>query len=190
MTHDSLQPITPAAERPRKRRVRVKLRALSQEYGKLYPPDGQKKDWWEELKNALGTRSSSFVTASLAQIQQAARLPSGPVSETAINAALAIIQAAAPRDEIEGALAVQLACTHCAAMAVLGRIGSAHSGHRMVSAYSAAAGKLLRACAMQVEALRRLRGGGAQHVRVEHVHINGDGRALIGNVVAQTREGE
>jgi hypothetical protein len=33
-----------------------------------------------------------------------------------------MIEAAAPKDEIEGALAVQMACTHMAAMAVLARL--------------------------------------------------------------------
>ncbi len=36
--------------------------------------------------------------------------------------------------------------------------------------------------AAQVEALRRLRNGGSQTVRVEHVHVNEGGQALIGNV--------
>ena len=36
-----------------------------------------------------------------------------------MNAALAMIEAAAPKDETEAALAVQMACTHTAAMAVL-----------------------------------------------------------------------
>jgi hypothetical protein len=61
-------------------------------------------------------------------------------------------------------------------MAVLGRIGSAHGGYRSVSAYSGAAAKLLRAYSIQIETLRRLRGGGAQYVRVEHVHINDEAR--------------
>jgi len=85
-------------------------------------------DWWEALKTALGTCSNAFVTASLAQLQGAARLPDGPVSETAMNAALALIEAVAPQNEIEGALAVQMAATHSASMAVMARIGSAHSG--------------------------------------------------------------
>jgi hypothetical protein len=41
---------------------------------------------------------------------------------------------------------------------------------------------LLRAYAMQVEVLRRLRNGGHQFVRVEHVHVNDGGQAVIGNV--------
>ena len=39
-----------------------------------------------------------------------------------MNAALAMIEAAAPKDEIEGALAVQIACTHSASMAVLAKL--------------------------------------------------------------------
>ncbi len=33
---------------------------------------------------------------------------------------------------------------------------------------------------MQVEVLRRLRHGSQQYVRVEHVHVNDGGRAVIG----------
>jgi hypothetical protein len=47
---------------------------------------------------------------------------------------------------------------------------------------ASAATKLLRAFATQIEALRRLRNGGSQLVRVEHVHVNEGGQAVIGNV--------
>jgi hypothetical protein len=39
---------------------------------------------------------------------------------------------------------------------------------------------LLRAYAAQVEALRRLRNGGSQTFRVEHVYVNEGGQAIIG----------
>jgi hypothetical protein len=41
------------------------------------------------------------------------------LSDTAMNAALAMIEAAAPENEIEAALAIQMACTHTAAMSGL-----------------------------------------------------------------------
>jgi hypothetical protein len=85
---------------------------------KTYPPDGESKVWWKRLKKALATMSSNFVNASLLQLQAAAQLSCGGISETATNAALALIEAAEPRNEIEGALAVQMACTHAAAMSV------------------------------------------------------------------------
>jgi hypothetical protein len=37
---------------------------------------------------------------------------------------------------------------------------------------------------MQMDVLRRLRHGGHQFVRVEHVHVNGGGQAIIANVKA------
>jgi hypothetical protein len=47
---------------------------------------------------------------------------------------------------------------------------------------AAAAARLLKAFATQVEALRRLRNGGSQFVRVEHVHLNDSAQAIIGNL--------
>ena len=162
--------------------VRVKVRRLGMNRGRIYPPEDEGKVWWGRLKSAMGTTSNDFVNASLFQLQMAARLPDGPISEAGMNLALAIIQAAKPQNEIEGALAVQMACTHTAAMALLSRVGSAHGGTRNLALYASAAAKLLRTYAIQVETLRRLRGGGAQYVRVEHVHITDNGQAVIGNV--------
>ena len=55
-----------------------------------------------------------------------------------------------------------------------------------MAALGSAAARLLRAYATQVEVLRRLRHGGQQYVRVEHVYVNDGGQAVIGNV---SREG-
>jgi hypothetical protein len=172
---------------PEQRRpaVRVKLRRIDASLSKAYPPDGEGKIWWGRLKKTLGTTSSDFVDASLYQLQAAARLPNSGISEIAMNGALAMIEAAAPRNEIEAALAVQMACTHSAAMSVLARFSRAVIDRQVIPLASAAA-RLLRAYSVQVEAVRRLRHGGDQYVRVEHVHINDGAQAVIGNV--QTRD--
>jgi hypothetical protein len=81
--------------------------------------------------------------ASLYQLQAAARLPCGGISEMALNAALAMIEAAAPRDEMEAALAIQMACTHAAAMSVLARLGGGHGTERRVAALGSAAGTVV-----------------------------------------------
>jgi hypothetical protein len=127
--------------------VRVKLRRSNANLAKPYPPDGEARIWWDRLKKALGTRSSAFINACLIQLQDAARLPCSGISEIGVNAALAMIEAAGPRDEIEGALAVQMACTHTAAMAVLAALGGAHGTDRRVAALGSAAARLLRAYA-------------------------------------------
>jgi hypothetical protein len=85
-------------------------------------------------------------------------------------------------DEIEGALAVQIACTHSASMAVLAKLDAAFGTERRIAALASAAARLMKTFAMQVEVLRRRRIGGQQFVRVEHVHITAGGQAIIGNV--------
>lgn len=162
--------------------VRVKLYRGDARVAKVHPPDGEHENWWPRLSNALGTTSSDFTNAALFQIQAACRSPWGGISELSMNAALAMIEAAAPKDEIEGALALQMACTHTAAMAVLAKLDIAFATERRIAAFGSAAARLMRAYAMQVEVLRRLRHGGHQVVRVEHVHVNDGGQAVIGNV--------
>ena len=164
--------------------VRVKLQRITASVAETHPPDGDSAAWWDRLKAALGTTSSDFVNASLFQLQRAAQLPCGGISEVAVNAALAMIEAAAPKDEIEGALAVQMACSHNAAMAVLARFAGGGGTERRVIALGTTAARLLKAFALQAEALRRRRAGGQQYVRVEHVHVNDRGQAIIGNVKA------
>jgi hypothetical protein len=167
--------------------VRVALLRADAYAEQTGPPDGETKDWWSRLNKALGTVSTDFVRASLLQLQGAARSPYGTISEMAINAALAMIEAAAPRDELEGALAVELACTHMAAMSVPAKMDSGLGTERRTAAFGSTAARLMKAYAMQMEVLRRLRTGAQQVVRVEHVHINNGGRAVIGNVKKDTQ---
>jgi len=174
--------ITAASNAPRRPPVRVRLKRINGNCSKPYPPDGLAKEWWGRLQKALGTSSSHFVNASLLQLQNAARTPYAGISETSVNAALAMIEAAAPKDEIEGAFAIQMACTHSAAMVVLSSLGAGGGSERRTPALASAAARLLKAYAMQVEVLRRLRHGVGQYVRVEHVHVSDGGQAVIGNV--------
>jgi hypothetical protein len=106
------------ADRKARPPVRVKLERKNCYVARAHPPDGEKGVWWERLKDALGTASSAFVEASSFQLIAAARLPGGGISEIAVNAALAFIEGAKPRDEVESALVIQIACTHTATMAV------------------------------------------------------------------------
>jgi hypothetical protein len=67
---------------PEQRRpaVRVKLRRINAGYSKPFPPDGEGKIWWARPKKSLGA-SSDFVNASLLQLQAAAQLHCGGISE-------------------------------------------------------------------------------------------------------------
>ena len=181
MNEPNNSPARVAVQR-RPRSVRVRVFRADGKLAKVHPPDGEGENWWRRLNEVLGTTSSDFVNASLFQIQSASRSPWGGISELSMNAALAMIEAAAPKDEIEGALAVQMACTHIAAMAVLAKLDVAFASEQRVAAFGSAAARLMRAYATQVEVLRRSRQGGQQTVRVEHVHVNEGGQAVIGNV--------
>lgn len=44
--------------------------------------------------------------------------------------------------------------------------------------------KLARTFNLQLEALKRLRSGGEQKVRVKHVHVHEGGQAIVGSVKA------
>ena len=90
-------------------------------------------------------------------------------------------QSEQPSNETECAIVIQMACVHSATMAVLGRLGGGPGGDRHVLAAATAASRLSRTFAILVETLRRLRNGGSQYVRVEHIHIGPNSQAVIGN---------
>jgi hypothetical protein len=94
------QPRTSITQGNKPPAVRVRLRRINADHARPYPPDGQTREWWQRLKNALGTSSNHFVDASLQQLIAAARLPFSGLSETAVNASLAFIEGAKPRDEV------------------------------------------------------------------------------------------
>src|SRR5437773_9030703 len=119
--------------------VMVKLKEVNYQHAIPYPSDGQAREWWQRLRNAFGTASSAFVQASLYQLVAAARLPNSGISEIAVNASLAFIEGAKPQGEVEGALVLQMACTHAAAMAVLATFAGVHMDRNMVARASAAA---------------------------------------------------
>jgi hypothetical protein len=160
----------------------VKLERVNCDVAKSLPPDGQHHVWLDRLKTAMGTASTDFVDSTLFQLQAAARLPNSGLSETALNAALAMIESEQPNGETECALVVQMAAVHAAIMAVLGRLGGGHGGDRHVLAAATAVSRLSRTFAILVETRRRQRNGGSQVIRIERVDVRDGGQAVIGNI--------
>jgi hypothetical protein len=80
-----------------------------------------------------------------------------------------MIEAAAPGNEIEAALAIQMACTHTAAMSVLARFGSGGGSQGRVVPLANAAARLLRAYSIQVATHRRLRHGGDRRMGIRDI---------------------
>ena len=167
---------------PRSPPVTVKLKAIQAEVATFGSHGPEDEAWRRQLREAFGSISDDFLEISLRHLQSAARMPGAGPSELAINGALAMVAAAAPQNEIEAALAVQMACTHMVAMAVMSRIGGAHGGSHRLPGLASATSKLLRAFSSQADTLRRLRTGGDQNIRVEHVHVHKGGQAIVGAV--------
>lgn len=98
----------------------------------------------------------------------------------------AIVRELAPRDGFERVLAVQMATTHIALMRQGGRMANADQLPQF-EAHERAYNKLARTYTAQVEALRKHRKGGKQTVTVQHVNVEDDGQAIVGNVEAGGR---
>jgi hypothetical protein len=82
-----------------------------------------------------------------------------------------------------------MSCTHAASMVILGKFDSGFGTERRVLAVASAAARLMKTFATQVEVFRRLRSGGHQYVRVEHVHVNDGGQTVIGKVKKPNTQG-
>jgi len=96
------------------------------------------------------------------------------------NAALAMLTAIAPRDELEAALAVQMVASNHLALRTMSLTSSAANPNNRQTNGNLAT-KFSRTFIAQLEALDRHRRGGKQIV--EHVHVNAGGQAVIAGSV-------
>lgn len=142
--------------------------------------------WLERLQDAFGSRGTSFPLVALNRLIAASKLRDGTVDATRLNGFVAFVDGLNPSNELEAAIACQLAVTHNLTMDLLHRAKGAEQITQFDSAGNMAA-KLMRVFVMQVEALAKLRRGGEQTVRVEHVHVHPGGQAIVGHVTSGGR---
>jgi hypothetical protein len=137
--------------------------------------------WTQQIQDAFGTASAEFADRALLRLANAIReKDENYPSDTAVNAALAILGALAPRDELEASIGIQLIAASNAAHDFLQR-ARANAGEytETAVAYGSLANKLLRTVTIQLEALTKFRTGGKQQVIVKHIYINGP--AVVGD---------
>jgi hypothetical protein len=101
-------------------------------------------------------------------------------NEQEFNFILSVVKAITPRDEVEAMLAAQMAATHNATMTLACRLNHVENIPQQDSA-ERAFNKLARTFAVQVETLKRYRGG-EQTMRIGNVTLNDGGQAIVGNV--------
>ncbi|WP_236728771.1 HGGxSTG domain-containing protein [Methylobacterium sp. WSM2598] len=135
-----------------------------------------------QTADAFGTTSPTFATRCMNQLVGVLKREDG-TAEQALNAGLAVVSGVDPENETEAMLAVQMAGTHDAAMSMLARAAQS-TNPRVMEACGNLAVKLLRTYTAQMETLSKLRRGGEQMVRVEHVHVYPGGQAIVGAVAA------
>lgn len=133
------------------------------------------------LFEALGSRSNGFIDDSLHRISSALRLiGNDDIDSNRVNAAVALVSAVAPQDELEATMAIQMVAANDAALMCFERSRTAQFLEH-ASAYSNMANKAMRSFALHAEAIAKLRRGGEQVVR--HVHVNEGGQAVIAGTV-------
>jgi len=145
-------------------------------------PHADASGHFRQLLDAFGTPSADFMNATFGQLVDAIANKAGEApNELAINAALAVMGGADPANEVEALLASQMAATHGLAMVMIGRARRVGDLNQL-EVQGGLAVKLLRTFTLQAETLAKLRRGGGQTVRVEHVHVHAGAQAIVGNV--------
>ena len=98
---------------------------------------------------------------------------------------LSLVKGARPRDQLEAMLAAQMAAVHMSTMTLgrrLAEVDSAPQRDSIASAFN----KCARTFAIQLEALKRHRGG-EQKITMQHVSVKEGGQAIVGNVSQAAR---
>jgi len=137
----------------------------------LAAPHSDAAGFAHQLAEPFGSSSHSYVKSSLAKICEVVGTENDQPA-----AALAMTAAIGPEGELEAALAQQMVASHSLSIAMSARTKNATTIEQM-TAFGNLATKFSRTFAQQVDALHKLRNGGAQVVR--HVHVYQGGQAIV-----------
>ena len=143
---------------------------------------------YELLYNSLATTSREFANGILSQLGNICP-DEGGMSLDGLNFALAVIDGVRPKDQLETLLAAQIAAVHCATMKMASRLVRAENMFQRDHA-ELSLNRFTRTFAAQLEALKKYRSTGQQTVKVEHVHVNEGGQAIIGTIDRSKAPGE
>ena len=82
---------------------------------------------------------------------------------------------------VEAMLVSQMASLHANAMRLMATAMECNSASTSNAMY-AQANKLMRSFALHVETYEKLKRGGQQRIKVDHVHVHEGGQAIVGNI--------
>jgi hypothetical protein len=133
----------------------------------------------DQLRDTLGSSSDAFCGQLVTRLDPILRdVGSTRATDNQVNAALAVMGAVAPQNELEAIIGEQIIGAHTLSVEMMHQAMGV-STHELREAYVGMATKLSRTMAAQVDTLSRLRSGGKQQVIVKHVYINGN--AVVGD---------
>ena len=170
-------------ERRKKASPRIKAHGRDGEVIAIGTDHADPRAGYALLMEAIGTEEEPFLAGLLIQLVNAGSIGKdvNEAGEASANFLLSVVKGIQPVDEVEAMLAAQMAAVHSATMTFARRLNHVDNLAQQDSA-ERGFNKLARTFAAQVEALKRYRSRGEQKVRVEHVHVNEGGQAIIGNV--------
>jgi hypothetical protein len=177
-------PVTDSAQSntPKTIRVQVYQGACAGQFKARSPAGWTRKEWEARLRKALGTRSGAFLEASMDRLLHACTPPGLiiPTSAT-VSAALVLIEALAPENEVQASVAVHIACVDAASGNLLARMAR-DIGPVSITVRSSAFAKLERAYTSLLGLYHRQKHGNRQVIRIEKVEIQAGSQAIVGQV--------
>jgi hypothetical protein len=156
---------------------------LAGEFHAKAPTGQSEEEWTMRLRHALGSHSKCFVDASLDRLLATCRPFRQDIpTSVSVSAALAIIGSLEPKNEMEAALAVEVACLQAVCGNLLARLIWARQD-RPVTAAANALAKMERALHSAIRTFQRVKEGNTQVIRIEKIEIQQGAQAVVGPVV-------
>jgi len=115
-------------------------------------------------------------------LNQATSTAKGDTPDDKLNSIMPLLLDIAPKDSLEGMLAVQMLATHNMAMEMAGRAMYSEQTVDGVDMNINRSTKLMRTFTTQLETLQKYRNKGKQTIQVQHVTVNDGGQAVVGNI--------
>ena len=133
-----------------------------------------------QMMETIGSSDTNFFFTMMSQAT--GTLFTGD-DEKKANFVAAFMHGLKPRDEMEGVLVTQMVGTHNLIMEYMNRAMIPNQTTEVINDNTNRAYKLMNIFLKQVEALSKYRGKTVeQKVTVEHVHVYGGGKAIVGHI--------
>jgi hypothetical protein len=183
-------PVDDAREVSERRKAPPRVRKPSPQHDQCLAPTPDLEGYRARLREAFGnTMSDEFVDVVLGKVVEALKpSPFDRLDEPTLNAALAMIDSAQCRSELEAFIAVEIVATGSSGLRFL-RQSHRNMTEEFINVYGNYANKLLRLHLDLIQALDRHRRGHKQTVEVRHLHIHSGAQGMVGIVNAGDRDG-